>query len=86
MQEMTGSLHPISLNERCPTCRFILKPHFYLGRAEVSPHWLLYCPNLSCPDFGQARVRYTFEHSGGPTTKEASDQPEIPLPGINDQE
>lgn len=60
MEHLKGSTHPATLLKKCPECNFILKNQFRLASTETHPHWDLFCPNLTCPRFGEVAILYQF--------------------------
>ena len=71
MEQLQGSQHPSLLLKKCDSCNFILKNHLHLATPDAVPHWDLFCPNLSCFNFGKVAVRYTFARADGPPTTDS---------------
>lgn len=61
MEHLKGAQHPAVYLKKCPECNFMLKNQLNLGTVDQDPYWDLFCPNLTCPNFGIPLIRYTFE-------------------------
>jgi len=61
METLTGSQHPATLLKKCAGCNFILKNQLHLATPDQPPHFDLFCPNLTCFNFGKVAIRYTLE-------------------------
>jgi len=78
METLKGSQHPATLMKKCPECNFILKNHFHCGNDDQSPSWVLFCPNLTCPAFGQIAILYEFVTGSAPKLVDPTLISEVP--------
>ena len=67
MEHLSGSQHPALLSKKCTECNFLLKNQFHPSGDETLPYWTLFCPNFSCPKFGDPQIIYEFETDNRPT-------------------
>jgi len=68
MENLSGSDHPALLMKKCPKGNFSLKNHLHLSDGDRQPYWLLFCPNLTCPNFAIPLVNYKLDTPFSPTT------------------